>query len=263
MTEKGSMELRVHPWAMIERTATLELGAQIGAFSVIGDAVSLGRHVRVASHVVLEGPARIGDGSYIAPFASVGLPAQVRETSGERCAGVQLGERCSIREQVSIHASTGLRPTTLGNDCLLMVGSHVAHDCVLGERVSVANRVMLAGHVAVGDDVVIGGGAAVQQHVRIGRVAFLAGGAMLERDLPPFCRAAGDRARMCGLNKVGLRRVGIDGDALRGLELAYRWLFRDDRPLAEAMRRVTQELGEQPLVQELLSFVQSSRGICR
>lgn len=211
----------VHPTAVVDPRAELGEGVTVGPFSVVGAGVRVGARTVLHAHVVVEGPTEIGEDCEIFPFAVVGIAPQHRADDGAG-ARLVLGRRNRVREHVTLHRGTGGGTTRLGDDNLLMVGCHVAHDVELGSRVVVANGVQLAGHVVVEDDVVFGGLAGVAQHVRVGEGAFVAAGAMCERDVPPFVVVQGDRARVRALNAVGLARAGATPEELREL----RGLFR-------------------------------------
>jgi UDP-N-acetylglucosamine acyltransferase len=187
------------------------------------------------------------------PGVVLGAAPQDRSHAGEPTELV-VGDDNVFRENATTHRGTvkGLGVTTIGSHGLFMVGSHVAHDCRVGDRVTIANNTSLGGHVSVADGVVFGGHVAVAPFVRIGRLSFVAGGSMVERDVPPFVIAEGNRARVRALNQVGLERAGIGRDATRSVERAFRLLFGRGGVRAEALRVVRAELGHDPLVAELL-----------
>lgn len=258
---------RIHPLAAVDPRARLQPDTEVGPFAVVGPEVVAQPGVVIGPHAVLDGRVELGRDVRISPFACVGTAPQDRRYR-DTPSGVRIGAGAVVREYVTINRGTGLGWTHIGEHALIMANSHVAHDCHVGDRVVMANGATLAGHVTLDDDVTLGGLVAVHQHTRVGRLAFLAGGAMVERDVPPYCRVAGDRARLCGLNLVGLRRAGLDASALRVLRAAYRALFRTREPLAQALASLRSSLGQasgaQTHVRELLDFVtQSERGICR
>jgi UDP-N-acetylglucosamine acyltransferase len=192
--------------------------------------------------VCVLGPARIGERNTIFPFAVVGAEPQVRKKSeGSGVRSLVIGDANVIRENVTIHTSSIGSETRVGSRCLLMVGCHVAHDVVIGDTVTIANGVQLAGHVVVEDHVTFGGLAGVQQFARIGESAFVAAGAMCERDVPPFVIVQGDRARVRALNKVGLARRGIPEESIRALERAFRVLFAKKATRAAALASLAGE----------------------
>jgi len=257
-------DVQIHPTAVVAASARLGRGVTIGPYAVVGDAVVLGDGVRLGPHTVVEGPTGLGEGCEVFPFASVGTAAQHRHTSVSATRLV-VGRRTVIREYVTLNRGTeeGGGVTVVGDDNLLMAYAHVAHDCRLGDGVVLSNGATLAGHVEVGDGAVLSGLCAVHQFARLGRLCFVAGGAMVARDVPPFCRVAGDRARLAGLNLVGLERAGLGGASLSALKEAFRALFRSEDTAQEACRRLLSGGPSSPEVAELIAFVESSqRGIC-
>ncbi|MEL6178749.1 MAG: acyl-ACP--UDP-N-acetylglucosamine O-acyltransferase [Myxococcota bacterium] len=271
-----TMSDAIHPTAVVGDGAELADGVQVGPYAVVGDGVQLGSGTVVLSHSVVEGPTVVGPGCRLGPFASVGSLAQVRSVETASAVGdgtgvgggrLEVGRGCVVREFATLNRGTpeGGGLTQLGDGCLVMAYAHVAHDCRLGDRVVLSNGVALAGHVVVGDDAVLGGLSAVQQFTRVGRLAFLAGGAMVDRDVPPFVRVAGDRARLSGLNLVGLQRADLPEAHIKGLRHAYRALFRRrGQVVASVSAQLKDEMADLPEVLELLAFIAASeRGICR
>jgi UDP-N-acetylglucosamine acyltransferase len=238
---------RVHPTAVVDRGAELAGDVEVGPFSVVGAGVRIGEGTKLLSHVVVSGRTTIGRANVLHPFAVVGGEAQVRKGTAPEGArpALEIGDENVVREHVTIHTSTGARPTTIGSHNLLMAGSHVAHDVVLGSRCVLANGVQLAGFVVVEDWVNFGGLAAVAQFVRIGESAFVAGGAMCERDVPPFVIVQGDRARVRALNVVGLERRGVPAESILKLRRAFARVFvrRADR-FEDAVRALATENDE-------------------
>jgi UDP-N-acetylglucosamine acyltransferase len=246
----------IHPTAVVDPTAVLGSGVRIGPYSVIGAGVRLGDDCELVSHAVLLGPATLGARNVIHPFATLGSPPQDRSWQGEPTR-LEGGDDNVFREQVSVHRGTskGGGLTRIGSRCLLMAGAHVAHDCRLGDDVVLTNLTTLGGHVEVADRVVCGGQVAVAPFVRLGRAAFLAGGARVERDVPPFLIAAGDRARARAVNRVGLERLGVPEASRRALKRAFSILYRSGAPLAEAIQVAEREVGRDAYVRELLAFL--------
>ena len=229
--------------------------AKVGPYSVVGPEVIVGPGCVIGSHVVLEGRVEIGDGTRIGHHSVIGSPPQIRGFAGE-AGKVVIGANSWIREFVTIHAARAGEETVLGDDCLLMCFAHVAHDCKLGHRVELANGVQLAGHVELGDGAGAGGLAAVHQFVKVGAGAFLAAGARVSQDVMPYCLAAGDRAKILGLNRVGLRRRGMAPERIRELQRAVRIIYRARTP-EEGIARLEGD-------EELVAFVEgSTRGLCR
>lgn len=256
----------VHATAIVEPQAKLGKGVRIGPYCVVGAQVELGEDVVVHSHVVIGGRTRIGARSQIFPFASLGLRPQDLKYRGEPSELI-VGADNVVREHVTMNPGTegGGMVTRVGDGCLFMVGAHVAHDCCIGDGVIMANHATLGGHVVVEDHAIVGGLSAVHQFVRIGRHAIVGGMSGVEHDVIPYGMALGERARLHGLNVVGLKRHGFDHDQIRALNQAYRMLFSDEQTLAERVERMARTLGEARGVSELIGFVraQSSRPLCR
>ena len=256
--------MAIHPTAIVDPAA--ELGdVEIGPYAIIGPEVQLADGVVVGAHAVIEGPTRVGARTRIHPFACLGGAPQDLKYAGER-SSLEIGQDNVIREYVTLHRGTagGGLVTRVGNHNLFMANSHVAHDCVVGDHCVFANSVAIAGHVVVQDRAVLGGLAGVHQHARIGRCAMVGAGAMVALDVPPFTIAQGDRARLFGLNIIGLRRAGYDIGVIGRLRQAYRELFGGTAPLRMAAERVRETWAEDAEVSELAAFVESSvRGVCR
>lgn len=216
----------IHATAIIEDGAIVDVNVIVGPYCIIGSKVHLHEGVVLKSHVCIEGDTVIGAGTIVYPFASIGQPPQDLKFEGEDSKTI-VGENCTIREYVSIQkgTKTGLMQTQLGNNCLLMVGVHVAHDCVVGNDVVMANYVSLAGHVHVGNHVVIGGLSAVQQFTRIGDHAMIGGMSGVEKDVIPYGLVMGERAYLAGINLVGLRRCGYESGYILKLQKFYDNLF--------------------------------------
>ena len=256
----------IHPTAIVAPGATIGDGARIGPWCSVGPDVTIGAGADLISHVVVDGHTVIGAQARLFPFASVGLAPQDLKYKGEptRC---EVGARTQVREHVTIHRGTvtGSGVTRVGDDCLLMAVVHVAHDCDLGQGVIVANNVVMGGHVSIGDGAVIGGAAALHQFVRIGRGAMVGGVSGVEADVIPFGAVLGNRARLAGLNIIGLKRRGVDRAGLQTLRAAFRGLFRAGGVFADRVAAVRSEYGDDPLVAELLRFIDapSRRGLIR
>jgi UDP-N-acetylglucosamine acyltransferase len=247
---------RIDPSAVVDAGAELADGVRVGPLCYVGPGVRIGEDTELVAQATVLGPARIGRGNRVFPHATLGAPPQDKSYRDEPTELV-IGDDNVFREQTSVHRGTkkGTGVTRIGSRCLLMVGAHVAHDSVVEDDVVLTNLATLGGHVHVESSVVCGGLAAVAQYVRLGRGCFLAGGAMVERDVPPFMIAAGDRARVRGLNRIGLRRMGVPERSLRALERAFQMLYRAGRPRALAAAAVRSELAEDPYVRELLDFL--------
>ena len=256
---------KVHPTAIVEDGAVLGAETVVGPFSVVGRDVVLGDGVELVSHVSLAGCTTVGERTKIYPFASIGHPPQDLKYHGEE-SRVVIGARTTIREQVTISPGTegGGMITTVGDDCLLMVGAHVAHDCRVGNSVILVNNATLAGHVTVGDHAILGGLSAVHQWVRIGPHSFLGGLSGLENDLIPYGSAIGDRARLGGLNIVGLKRRAFERESIHKLRAAYRMLFSEEGTLMERVEDVATMFGDEPLVVQVVDFIREGgdRRVC-
>lgn len=255
----------VHPSAVVEPGAELADTAAIGPYCVVASGVRLGDGVRLASHVVVGGTTDIGAGTQIFPFASVGLPPQDRKYRGE-ASRLEIGRNCTIREHVTINPGTeaGGLVTRIGNSCLLLVGSHVAHDCTLGDNVTLVNHATIGGHCAIGDHAIVGGLSAVHQFVRIGESGFVGGMSGVENDVIPFGSVLGNRASLGGLNVVGLTRRGFPREAIHRLRRAYRMLFAPEGTLKERLADVADEFADDELVRKIVDFIREGgeRAIC-
>lgn len=255
----------VHPTAIIHPDAKLHPSVEVGPYCVIGAKVKLGEGTKLGPHVVIDGDTTLGARNRVFQFASLGTMPQDLKYAGEPTKLV-IGDENQIREftTVSIGTAGGGGVTKLGNKNLLMANSHIAHDVQLGNGCILANSVALAGHVEVDDFVIFGGLSAVHQFTRIGKHAFIAGGAMVAMDVPPYCTAQGDRAELAGLNTVGLQRHGYTEDQIRRIKDAYKILFRSKMGLNEAVSHLRAEHGGHPEIEELLKFIEASkRGITR
>jgi UDP-N-acetylglucosamine acyltransferase len=257
--------VRIHPTAQVAPGAELDTGVTVEAYAVIGPHVRAGRDVWIGPHAVVTGRTTLGARTRVFQFASVGAPPQDLKYRGEPST-LEMGEGNIVREFVSINPGTsgGGMTTRIGARCLFMVSSHVAHDCHVGDQVVLANGAALGGHVLIEDHAIVGGLAGVHQYVRIGESALCAAGAMVSMDVPPYCTAAGDRARLRGLNAIGLRRRGMAPDRIAALKRAYRMLFQGGGSRRDAIARTRAALGDVPEVERLVAFVASSaRGVCR
>ena len=257
--------MSIHPTAIIGPGARLHPTVQVGPYAVIGPQVEIGAGTSVGPHAVIEGRTRLGERNRVFQFASVGAQPQDLKYAGEDSA-LEIGNENLIREFTTLHKGTsgGGGTTRIGNKNLFMAYSHVAHDCRIGNGCVLANSVALAGHVDLGDNVIMGGLSAVHQFTRIGKHAFIAGGAMVAMDVPPYCTAQGDRAELVGLNTVGLTRHGLTDDQISRIKDAYRILFRSKMGLNEALSKLKAEHGGNPEIDHLLEFLAgSTRGVTR
>jgi UDP-N-acetylglucosamine acyltransferase len=256
----------IHPNALVDPAAILGRDVHIGPFCTVGADVTIEDGARLVSHVVVDGHTRIGPGVILFPFCTVGLAPQDLKYKGEptRC---EIGARTQVREHCTIHrgTSTGRGLTSVGADCMLMAVAHVAHDCSIGDHVIIANNAVMGGHVSIGDHAVIGGSAAIHQFVRIGRAAMIGGVSGVEGDVIPFGSVIGNRARLAGLNVVGLKRRGFEKTAIMSLRDAFRTLFKNEGVFARRLEETRAKFGHDPLVAEVLAFIDgdSHRGLIR
>lgn len=254
----------VHKTAVVDKKA--ELGdVEVGPFAVIGAGVVLHDGVVVGPHAVIEGPTTIGKRTRVGAHVVLGGAPQDAKHDGSPTR-LEIGEDNDFREFSTAHrgSSGGRGITRIGARNFFMCNSHVAHDCIVGSDNTFANSAAIAGHVTVGDKIVFGGLAGVHQHARIGRLAMVGGGAMCAQDVPPFTLAQGDRARLFGLNVVGLKRAGLPSDTVSALKAAWRTLFVAGLPMRVAMGQVREQFGSIAEVVELVEFLESTtRGVCR
>lgn len=261
------MSQQIHPTAMIEPGATLGKDVSIGPYCVVGKEVTLAERVQLKSHVVISGRTWVGEGTEIYPFASLGHAPQDKKFHGEP-SELHIGAHNVIREYVTMNPGTegGGMVTKVGDHCLFMVSSHVAHDCHVGNHVIMANHATLAGHVTVGDYVVIGGLAAIHQFVRIGSHAMIGGMSGIESDVIPYATAMGERASLAGLNLVGLKRRGYERQSMQMLREMYRCLFEEKEGNFESrIAKVASQYPSEPVIQEVVNFLrqETSRAICQ
>lgn len=256
----------IHSTAIVSDTAKIGADVKIGPYSVIGPNVTLGNGVELMSHVVVEGHTSVGAGTRIFPFSSIGHQPQDLKFHGE-ASRLEIGERNVIREHVTMNPGTegGGMLTKVGDECLFMVGAHVAHDCMVSNNVILVNNATLGGHVMIDDWAIIGGLAAVHQFVRIGRHAMIGGKTGVEHDVIPYGTVTGNRARLEGLNIVGLKRRGFSRDEIHDIRKAYRLIFAEEGTMAERVADVFEDFSKNEPVMEIIDFIRSdsSRGICK
>ncbi len=221
-----SDSIRIHPTSVVEPGAELGAGVDVGPFCHVGPRVVLGRDVRLISHVVVSGDTTIGAGSVVYPNAVLGTDPQNTAYKGETTTLI-IGEQVVIREGVTMHRGTGNArgTTTVGDHCMFLAYSHVAHDCAIGNHVTFANNVMIGGHTTIGDRVIIGGGAGLHQFCTVGHHAFIGGMAAVAHDVIPYGLVMGNRASLDGLNLVGLKRSGMSRDDIQAMRRAFKVLF--------------------------------------
>lgn len=249
------MSDNIHPTAIIEKGARISETAKIGPYCCVGANVNIKDNVQLVSHVYVEGFTTIGESTKVYPFASLGTPPQDLKYDGETSTLI-IGKNNTIREHVTMNPGTrgGDMKTVIGDNCLFMMASHVAHDCVVGNNVILANNATLAGHVHVKDFVVLGGLSAVHQFVRIGEHAVIGGMSGVEKDIIPYGRVKGDRAYLAGLNLIGLERRGFTKQQIRQLQRAFNQLFGDEGTLEERLESVLEGFPGDELVASIINF---------
>ena len=254
----------IHNSSIISKKAKIGKNVKIGPFCNVGDLVELEENVELISNVHIEGNTKIGMGTKIFPFASLGTSPQDLKYNNEPNSLV-VGEKNVIREYVTINPGTeqGGGETIIGNNCLFMISSHIAHDCKIGNNVIIANNVPLGGHVIIEDSVVIGGNSAVQQFTRIGRLAMIGGMTGVLKDVIPFGLSVGNRNHLQGLNLIGLRRKNYENKKIMDLDKAYKAIF-SSKNLHENLNKINGEFKNNELVSEVINFISKDkkRPIC-
>lgn len=253
-------ETFIHPTAVVERGAQLGAGVRIGPFCHVGPDAVLGDGVELVSHVVVTGATAIGEGSVIYPQAVLGCAPQNAKHKGGRTT-LTIGKNCTIREFVTMHVGTDTSrgATTVGDNGNFLAYSHIAHDCIVGDNVTFANGATLAGHCEIGDHVIIGGLSALHQFVRIGHHAFIGGASGIAGDVIPYGMAVGNRAKLRGLNIVGMKRSGLARAEIHALRKAYRMIFDRSRPVSENLQHMPEEFQRSEAVKDVIAFI-SERG---
>ena len=251
---------QVDPLARVDPGAELGAGVRVGPFCVVGPRVRLGAGTVLDSHVVIDGDTRLGVSNHCFPFSSIGLAPQDLKYRGEP-SRVEIGDRNIFREGSTVHRGTegGGGVTRIGSDNLFMAQAHVAHDCRVGSHTVFANSAALSGHVEVQDHAVLGGFAGVHQFCRVGTCSFMGGATVATKDVLPFSMTVGDRARLYGLNLVGLRRRGLGPEAIGALKEAFRVLTRCGLNTSAAVARLEAEGPHTPEVRVVLDFIRSTR----
>ena len=254
----------IHKTALIDSNAKISKNVSIGPYSIIGPNVEIGEGTVIQAHVNITGNTIIGAHNKIYPFASIGNDPQDLKFKDE-VTQLEIGNNNKIREYVTINPGTegGGKKTKIGNNCLFMVSSHIAHDCVVGDNVILANNVPLGGHAHVDDNAIIGGNSAVQQFTRVGRFAMIGGMCGVVRDVIPYGIAHGNRSILQGLNLIGLRRKNIPNKEILSLSEAYKIIFKNEN-LTENLRNLSNDLRKNELVLEVVNFIEKDkkRPIC-
>lgn len=264
MSMENKVIAYIHETAVVAPGARIAKNVEIGPYAVIGENVEIGEGTKIGPHVVITGWTQIGKDCKIFQGASIGEEPQDLKFKGEK-SYTFIGDRTTIREGATVHRATGEgEETRIGNDCLLMALTHVAHNCVIGNNVIMSNLASLAGHAIVEDRAVVGGMAGVHQFVKIGRNAMVGGMSKLTQDVVPFTIVDGQPAKVVGLNSVGISRAGVTLEARRNIKKAYKILYRSGLRLAEAIAVIEQEVDSCEEVEHFLRFLRNAdRGICR
>ena len=263
---KAQVSANIHPTAIVDPAARIPDSCIIGPYCIVGDEVEMGENCELISHVVLKGPTRMGVGNRVFPFTTLGLEPQDLKFRGEKTR-LEIGDNNTIRESVTIHRGTpgGGGITTVGNNCLIMAYTHIAHDCHIGNQVIMANAATLAGHVTVEDYAVVGALCPVHQFVRIGAYSYIGGGTTITQDVLPFSLTSARRdVHAFGMNSVGLERRGFSKERIKKIHHAYRALLSSKLNIGQALEKLKSEGGLGEDVEMLLRFVEGSeRGVLR
>ena len=254
----------IHNTAIIDQKAKISSGVSIGAFTVIGPNVEIGENTIIQSHVSIIGNTKVGKNNKIYPFASIGNDPQDLKFDGE-VTKLEIGDNNKIREYVTINPGTkgGGGLTKIGNNCLFMVSSHIAHDCLVEDNVILANNVPLGGHAHIEENVIIGGNSAVQQFTRVGKSSMIGGMCGVVRDIIPYAMVHGNRSILQGLNLIGLRRKNIPNKEILVLTEAYKEIFKDEN-LTTNLKNLKEEFKKNDLVNDVVKFLEKDkkRPIC-
>ena len=249
--------------AIINKNAKVHPSVKVGPYSVIGPQVEIGENTEIESHVSITGNTKIGKRNKIYPFVSINDPQDLKY-NGEDTSLI-IGDDNKIREYVTINPGTigGGSKTVIGNNCLFMISSHIAHDCQVGNNVIIANNVPLGGHAIIEDNVVIGGNSAVQQFTRIGKMAMIGGMTGVLHDVIPYGLSTGNRNSLQGLNLIGLRRSKFENKDILGLSEAYKKIFAS-KNINENISKLNGSFQDNPLVKEVIEFItkDKKRSIC-
>ncbi len=263
----------IHSSSIIAEGASIDEGCEIGAFTIIGSNVKLSKNVKIMSSVILDGDIEIGEGTVVYPFTTIGLPPQDLKYRNEETK-IIIGKNNVIREHVTIHLGTseeksGKGVTKIGDDCLIMVGVHVAHDVAIGNNVIISNNTLIAGHVLIGDYAIIGGGSAIHQFCRVGAYSFIGGMSGVVADIIPFALFTGvrEKGRINGVNVVGLRRRGFTNIEIRSVKAVYEHLFSSNKNVIDAVLDVEAKYKNNRAIETIIGFVKNtlaskSRSLC-
>ncbi len=256
----------IHETAIVSQHATISDGVEIGPYCIIGDNVTLKSGVKLYSHVHIDGITEIGENTKIFPFAAIGFIPQDLKYAGEEST-VKIGKNNTLREYVTVHGGTklGRMETVIGDNCLLMISTHIAHDCIVGDNVVMSNNATIGGHAIIEDNVIIGGLAAIHQFVRIGRYAIIGGLSGVESDIVPYATVAGERAKLLGVNTRGLKRHGFKNEDIAAVHQAYEMIFKNaDDCFSARVHKVELEYQNNDNVLTIVKFLKTNkvRPIC-
>ncbi|MDH5201906.1 MAG: acyl-ACP--UDP-N-acetylglucosamine O-acyltransferase [Nitrospirota bacterium] len=259
------MKNEIHSSAIVNPHAEIDDGVSIGPFCIVSEGVHIRKGTKLISHVIIESNTEIGENCIVYPYTSIGLPPQDLKYKGEKTS-VKIGNDNIIREYITIHRASvgGDGVTAIGNKNFLMAYVHIAHDCKIGNNIIMANAATLGGHVVVEDFAVIGGLVAIHQFTRIGAYAMVGGFSGVGQDILPYTIASGARAKLFGLNTIGLKRNNFSDSTINNLKKAYKILFREKRTLNDAVKKIQEDLPYTDEIKHLIEFIQANkRGICR
>ncbi len=257
--------MNIHSSAVVHPKAEIDPSVEVGPYAIVEKDVKIGKGTKVMAHVVITGRTEIGEECAFFPFASVGMAPQDLKYKGEPTKLI-IGNGNTFREYVTLHRGTeeGRGQTRIGDHNFFMAYVHVAHDCVIGDHIIMANAATLGGHIVIGNHAILGGLVGVHQFVEVGAHAMIGGGAIVTQDVPPFVSVAGNRAKLYGLNLIGLKRHGFSLKRIEALKGAYKLLFRSGLVLKDAAKQAREKWGDFADVETFVAFVEhSKRGICR
>ena len=254
----------IHPTAIVADGAQIADGAIIGPYCTVSAQAVIGSGTELISHVVIEGNTTLGAGNRVSPFAVLGGRTQDLKFKGGY-PGVKIGDNNTIREYVTVNSATNEGDfTTVGNDCHILAYSHIAHCCHIGNSVIIVNACQIAGHVVIEDMATIEGSVGIVQFLRVGAMSYVGAMSKITKDVPPYMIAHGDPLEVRTFNKIGMERRGVDENGRKAIKEAYRILYRQDAPIAEALDKIENELEQTPEVKHLLEFCRASeKGITR
>ena len=256
---------KIHPSAIVHEGALLGVDVEIGPYSIIGPNVKLGDRTKVMPQVFLDGHTSMGADCMVYPFASIGSQTQDLKYKVGNKTYVEIGDRTTVREYVTINSGTmDGEVTKVGSGSLIMAYCHVAHGCKVGNRVIMANNASLSGDVLVEDDVVIGGMSGIHQFTRIGTCAMIGGMAKITQDVPPYMLVDGNPSGVHGINSVKLQRLNVSVETVALVKKAFKLLYREGLSTRQAMERIQAELPKVPEIEHLIKFIETSeRGILK